>query len=209
MTPASRRRPQNVGNPRGNDERHVVPKAVRPAKRESVERRGQLVDALSAVRESLGREREGSVMHRRIRRYPDFDRDQVIRLAHQAGRWSTETQRRSRASWITVRRSAASAVRSAASKSLSLSTRTPRAPQALAMAAKSTGPSSVPTPSPDPRPSCHIRIVPWSDELDEAVRLAHNEAFADHWGSEPRTAQEWTQGRSMFAPTRIAVRPGA
>ena len=46
-----------------------------------------------------------------------------------------------------------------------------------------------------------LRIVPWSAELDEPVRLAHNEAFADHWGSEPRTAQEWAQGRSMFAPT--------
>ena len=46
-----------------------------------------------------------------------------------------------------------------------------------------------------------LRIVPWSAELDEQVRLAHNEAFSDHWGSEPRTAQEWTQGRSMFAPT--------
>ena len=46
-----------------------------------------------------------------------------------------------------------------------------------------------------------LTIVPWSTELDEQVRLAHNEAFADHWGSEPRTAAEWTQGRSMFAPT--------
>ena len=33
-----------------------------------------------------------------------------------------------------------------------------------------------------------LSIVPWSAELDEQVRLAHNEAFADHWGSEPRTA---------------------
>lgn len=46
-----------------------------------------------------------------------------------------------------------------------------------------------------------LRIVPWTPELDEQVRLAHNEAFADHWGSEPRTADEWAQGRSMFAPT--------
>lgn len=45
-----------------------------------------------------------------------------------------------------------------------------------------------------------VSIVPWSPELDEAVRLAHNEAFADHWGSEPRTAEVWAQGRSMFAP---------
>lgn len=45
-----------------------------------------------------------------------------------------------------------------------------------------------------------IRIVPWSDELDEAVRVAHNEAFADHWGSEPRTPEAWQVGRGMFAP---------
>jgi mycothiol synthase len=36
-----------------------------------------------------------------------------------------------------------------------------------------------------------IRIVPFSAELSEAVRLAHNEAFADHWGSEPRSVQQW------------------
>ncbi|MGP9501244.1 GNAT family N-acetyltransferase [Specibacter sp. AOP5-B1-6] len=36
-----------------------------------------------------------------------------------------------------------------------------------------------------------ISIVPWTAELSEAVRLAHNEAFADHWGSEPRTAEQW------------------
>ncbi|WP_019136975.1 GNAT family N-acetyltransferase [Cellulomonas massiliensis] len=44
-----------------------------------------------------------------------------------------------------------------------------------------------------------VRVVPWSEELDEAVRLAHNEAFADHWGSEPRTAEQWAL-RPMFAP---------
>jgi mycothiol synthase len=30
-------------------------------------------------------------------------------------------------------------------------------------------------------------------ELDEAVRLAHNEAFTDHWGSQPRNAASWRQ----------------
>jgi len=44
-----------------------------------------------------------------------------------------------------------------------------------------------------------VRVVPWRDDLDEAVRVAHNEAFADHWGSEPRTPQQWLQ-RPMFAP---------
>ncbi|QCB93421.1 GNAT family N-acetyltransferase [Cellulomonas shaoxiangyii] len=46
-----------------------------------------------------------------------------------------------------------------------------------------------------------IRVVPWSDELDDAVRLAHNESFADHWGSEPRTPEQWQGHRAMFAPT--------
>jgi mycothiol synthase len=45
-----------------------------------------------------------------------------------------------------------------------------------------------------------VRIVPWSEDLDEAVRVAHNAAFADHWGSEPRTPESWAAGRAMFAP---------
>ncbi|MGQ7296515.1 GNAT family N-acetyltransferase [Quadrisphaera sp. KR29] len=36
-----------------------------------------------------------------------------------------------------------------------------------------------------------LRVLPWSAELDEQVRLAHNEAFADHRGSEPRTREDW------------------
>jgi mycothiol synthase len=55
-------------------------------------------------------------------------------------------------------------------------------------------------PLPDVPVPAGVSIVPWSTELDDQIRLAHNEAFADHWGSEPRTAQEWAQGRSMFAP---------
>lgn len=39
-----------------------------------------------------------------------------------------------------------------------------------------------------------LRVEPWRPELDEAVRLAHNEAFADHWGSEPRTPEDWKHG---------------
>ncbi|TNM68889.1 GNAT family N-acetyltransferase [Streptomyces sp. NP160] len=38
-----------------------------------------------------------------------------------------------------------------------------------------------------------LRLVPWSPELDEQVRLAHNEAFADHRGSEPRTSEDWNR----------------
>ncbi|MBE7700619.1 GNAT family N-acetyltransferase [Oerskovia sp. Sa1BUA8] len=45
-----------------------------------------------------------------------------------------------------------------------------------------------------------LRVVPWTPELDEATRLAHNDAFRDHWGSEPATPESWVHGRSMFAP---------
>jgi mycothiol synthase len=31
----------------------------------------------------------------------------------------------------------------------------------------------------------------WQPEFDEAARVAHNEAFADHWGSEPVSAERW------------------
>ncbi|NJC22130.1 ribosomal protein S18 acetylase RimI-like enzyme [Arthrobacter pigmenti] len=34
-------------------------------------------------------------------------------------------------------------------------------------------------------------IVTFSDDISEAVRLAHNEAFQDHWGSEPRDEESW------------------
>lgn len=46
-----------------------------------------------------------------------------------------------------------------------------------------------------------LRVVPWTPELDDAVRLAHNDVFADHWGSEPRTPEQWRAARAMFAPT--------
>ena len=46
-----------------------------------------------------------------------------------------------------------------------------------------------------------VRVVPWTPEQDDAVRLAHNDVFADHWGSEPRTPEQWRAARSMFAPS--------
>ncbi|WP_307844900.1 GNAT family N-acetyltransferase [Actinotalea solisilvae] len=46
-------------------------------------------------------------------------------------------------------------------------------------------------PLPDAPVPDGVRIVPWSAELDDAVRRAHNEAFADHWGSEPQTPETW------------------
>ena len=56
-------------------------------------------------------------------------------------------------------------------------------------------------PLPEPELPPGVRIVPWSEELDDQVRLAHNEAFADHWGSEPQTPQSWRQQQAHFMPT--------
>jgi len=36
-------------------------------------------------------------------------------------------------------------------------------------------------------------VRPYAPELAEPVRLAHNEAFAQHWGSSPRTPQYWQE----------------
>lgn len=45
-----------------------------------------------------------------------------------------------------------------------------------------------------------LRLVPWSDTLEDATRLARNDAFRDHWGSQPRTPESWRSYRSAFAP---------
>lgn len=45
-----------------------------------------------------------------------------------------------------------------------------------------------------------LRLVPFSDQVDDATRLAHNDAFRDHWGSQPQTMEQWSSGRSEFAP---------
>lgn len=56
----------------------------------------------------------------------------------------------------------------------------------------------------EPIPAVHLRdglvLVTWSPELDDQVRRAHNDAFADHWGSEPHTPETWREGRTCFAP---------
>lgn len=36
-----------------------------------------------------------------------------------------------------------------------------------------------------------VRVVPFSAELSERVRLAKNASFADHWGSQPVVAESW------------------
>ena len=46
---------------------------------------------------------------------------------------------------------------------------------------------------PDPPVPDGIDIVPMRDEHLEAVRMAHNEAFADHWGSQPIDAAHWVE----------------
>jgi mycothiol synthase len=38
-----------------------------------------------------------------------------------------------------------------------------------------------------------LEIRPYEPAWGEHVRLAHNEAFADHWGSEPQTTEVWNR----------------
>ncbi|MFC7849010.1 GNAT family N-acetyltransferase [Arthrobacter sp. NPDC057388] len=50
-------------------------------------------------------------------------------------------------------------------------------------------PLSAPLPE---APLAHgLELVPMEPGLSEAVRLAHNQVFADHWGSEPRDEEAW------------------
>lgn len=45
-----------------------------------------------------------------------------------------------------------------------------------------------------PRPALgSVRIVPYAAAEPAAIRAAHNEAFADHWGSEPIPEDTWTR----------------
>ena len=36
-----------------------------------------------------------------------------------------------------------------------------------------------------------FHVIDWQPDVDEATRTAHNEAFRDHWGSEPVSAERW------------------
>ncbi|MGK2947888.1 MAG: GNAT family N-acetyltransferase [Acidimicrobiales bacterium] len=52
-------------------------------------------------------------------------------------------------------------------------------------------------------PPSEVAVGPWDADVDEAVRVAHGAAFADHWGSEPPSAEEWAQwhtGHRAFRP---------
>lgn len=59
-----------------------------------------------------------------------------------------------------------------------------------------TGEPGPPVPSPLP-------VMPFDPARDDEVRVARNDAFADHYGSSPRDAQEWRQyftGDPAFRP---------
>ncbi len=36
-----------------------------------------------------------------------------------------------------------------------------------------------------------VVVTPWTSAVNDATHTAHNEAFADHWGSEPITEERW------------------
>src|SRR5690625_5160094 len=56
-------------------------------------------------------------------------------------------------------------------------------------------------PIPDGPLPRHLELVPWQEELDDQVRIAHNDAFARHDGSEPHTPETWRDGRTYFVPS--------
>jgi ribosomal protein S18 acetylase RimI-like enzyme len=56
---------------------------------------------------------------------------------------------------------------------------------------------------PDVELPAALRLASFDRLLDDAVRLAHNDAFRDHWGSQPRDAELW---RTRFTGSR-AFRP--
>jgi mycothiol synthase len=58
-------------------------------------------------------------------------------------------------------------------------------------------------PIPEATLDAGLRIAPFDSGLSEAVRSAHNESFAEHWGSEPRSPEDWqrlTVGHRSFRP---------
>ncbi|GAA4433177.1 GNAT family N-acetyltransferase [Georgenia halophila] len=58
----------------------------------------------------------------------------------------------------------------------------------------------VSAPLPEAPVSAGIRIVNWTRELDDEVRHAHNEAFADHWGSQPMSLESWRRVNREVEP---------
>lgn len=56
------------------------------------------------------------------------------------------------------------------------------------------------------KPLKGIELLAWSENVKEAARVVHNEAFADHWGSQPITPGAWDlyQG-DFFLPSASFV----
>jgi mycothiol synthase len=50
---------------------------------------------------------------------------------------------------------------------------------------------SLDQPVPDVAPADGFRLQVYEPELDEALRLTHNEVFLDHWGFTPRSVESW------------------
>ncbi|WP_198655129.1 GNAT family N-acetyltransferase [Streptomyces geranii] len=48
--------------------------------------------------------------------------------------------------------------------------------------------------APATAPSGGLRVVPFTEAYDEATRLAHNEAFREHWGHTPDSPERWRHG---------------
>lgn len=46
-------------------------------------------------------------------------------------------------------------------------------------------------PAPDYEAPTGVEVVPWQSERAEELRLVHNAAFADHWGSTPSDPESW------------------
>jgi mycothiol synthase len=69
----------------------------------------------------------------------------------------------------------------------------------------------VAAPLPDATLPEGLRMVDWSPELDDAVRRAHNEAFADHWGAETMSPAAWSVAHRELAPSwsKVALAPAA
>ena len=67
------------------------------------------------------------------------------------------------------------------------------------------------TPPPPPPLETGLVLEPYRQELDEALRIVHNGAFADHWGFQPRTCEEWRRwyiGHNFRGDLSRVVRDG-
>jgi ribosomal protein S18 acetylase RimI-like enzyme len=55
------------------------------------------------------------------------------------------------------------------------------------------------TPPPEVAGDPAITIVPWGEADEEAIRLVHNEAFSDHWGSSMLSPEAWHHELTLSA----------